>query len=188
MENFKRLFLAIHILPDENLKSHIKNLSSELLQERIKWVEIDNLHITIKFFGETEIIKIPSIIQNVNQSIYGKKPFEFIISKTGIFGSKYNPKVIWLGIENSENFTNLSNLIINNLKNIGFESDRQNFVPHLTIGRINNVSNIPYFQNIINKYNLKCIQKININNIYLYESKLYKNGPVYEKIEKFSLN
>ena len=49
----QRIFAAIKIVPDEELSKLIKRLQTALANEKIKWVEPWNLHITLKFFGET---------------------------------------------------------------------------------------------------------------------------------------
>ena len=83
--------------------------------------------------------KIPLIEETARESTAGFKPFNINIKNTGIFGSSYNPKVIWFGIEKSEILENLAENLLKNLDENGFLRDRQNFVPHLTIGRIKNV-------------------------------------------------
>ena len=71
---------------------------------------------------------------------------------------------------------------------IGFERDRQNFVPHLTIGRIKNVDDKKFFNQIIEKYATADIQKGNVTEIYLYESILRKEGPIYNVVKSFKLD
>ena len=175
----KRLFAAIKIHPSANYIRLFNEISSQLRHERIKWVEPENMHLTLKFLGETEEKQIPVIQQVLSNAADNVKPFTLKISNTSIFGSRYNPKVIWFGIEKSPELESLVQNIFAGLEKQGWESDRQNFVPHLTIGRIKELKDKPLFQNIIGKYNTVEIQEENVKEITLYESILRREGPLY---------
>ena len=114
-------------------------------------------------------------------------PFTLDFKKTGIFGSSYNPKVIWFGVEKSEILAILAENLLENLDKNGFSRDRQNFVPHLTVGRIKNVNNKQQFQNVIDQYKSSFIQKVQVESIILFESLLSPTGPQYKKVSEFSL-
>ena len=175
----KRLFAAIKIHPSANYIRLFNEISSSLQHERIKWVEPENMHLTLKFFGETDEKQIPAIINAIQASVLNINPFILHIENTGIFGSRYDPKVIWFGIDKQEELDNLVKNIFAELGKFGWQQDRQNFVPHLTIGRIKELKDKHLFQNIISKYNTIAIQEENVNEIILYESILRREGPLY---------
>jgi 2'-5' RNA ligase len=183
----KRIFAAIKIFPDENFLKLYYRLKSGLKHEKIKWVEPENIHITLKFFGETEETQINSIINVFNKATQDFKSFNPELENVGIFGSSYKPKVIWFGIKNNEQLIKLSNSVNENLIHIGYISDRQNFVPHLTVARIRFLNDKKLFQQIIDKNKTIKIQKIKVDKIYLLESILKREGPIYNVIEEFSL-
>jgi len=178
----KRLFAAIKIHPLARYISLFNEISSSLRHERIKWVEPENMHLTLKFFGETDETKIPAIRQSIETAVAQSKSFTLKIANTGIFGSRYDPKVIWFGIDKQEELDNLAKNIFSELGKIGWQQDRQNFVPHLTIGRIKGLKDKPLFQQIISKYNTVEIQEENVNKIILYESILRRERPLYKEV------
>ncbi len=180
----KRLFAAIKIHPSARYINVFNEISSSLRHERIKWVEPENTHLTLKFFGETDETKIPAIRQSIETAVAQSKPFTLKIANTGIFGTRYDPKVIWFGIEKQDELENLAQNIFNELAKCGWEKDRQNFVPHLTIGRIREVKDKSLFQQIISKYNTVEVQEENVTEIILYESILRREGSMY--VEVFS--
>ena len=49
----KRLFVAIKITPNDEFLKIFQELKQDLKHEKIRWVETRNLHLTLKFFGET---------------------------------------------------------------------------------------------------------------------------------------
>jgi 2'-5' RNA ligase len=175
----KRLFAAIKIHPSPNYLAVFNAVSSSLRHERIKWVEPQNMHLTLKFFGETDEKQIPDICKAVETTASQSKPFTLKIADTGIFGSRYDPKVIWFGIQKQTELDNLAKNLFAVLENCGWKSDRQNFVPHLTIGRIKELKDKPLFQQIISKYSTVDIQEEKVTEVTLYESILRPEGPLY---------
>ena len=175
----KRLFVAIKIHPSENYTNVYKQILSSLRHERIKWVEPENMHLTIKFLGETDETKIPALKLALQQGARFSKSFTMKIENTGIFGSRYDPKVVWFGIEKRPELDTLAKNIFAELQKCGWQPDRQNFVPHLTIGRIKEIRDKPLFQKIISNFSLRHIQEENVTEIVLYESILRREGPEY---------
>jgi 2'-5' RNA ligase len=178
----KRLFAAIKIHPSASYIRLFNEISSSLYHERIKWVEPENMHLTLKFFGETDEIQIPVIRQAIETAVSQSEPFTIKIANTGIFGSRYDPKVIWFGIETQAKLETLAQNIFTEIAKCGWEMNRQNFVPHLTIGRIKVLKDKPLFQKIISKYNTVEIQEEKVTEIILYESILRREGPLYVKV------
>ena len=184
----KRLFVAVKIHPSPELLQVYYGLKKDLALEKIKWVEENNLHLTLKFLGNTYSSLMDTIIETLEVVASETSPFEMDIRNPGIFGSRYNPRVIWLGIEKSPQLTDLADKVLDGLDKAGFPRDRQNFVPHLTIGRIKHIREKKHLKNTIEKYQGKPLQKVLIKEFYLYESILMREGPVYKVIKKFTLS
>ncbi|MCK4568818.1 MAG: RNA 2',3'-cyclic phosphodiesterase [Bacteroidales bacterium] len=183
----KRLFAAIKIHPDEVFLKRYYAIKKALKDEKIKWVNPENIHITLKFFGETPEHHIPGINVALRHASKEVTPFDLVLQNTGIFGSSYNPRVIWFGIEPHDRVVLLSQSILEELEGIGIKRDRQNFVPHLTVARIKNLEDKKFFQMVIDKNKEGFIQKEEVNEFHLFESILQPEGPKYELIETFDL-
>jgi 2'-5' RNA ligase len=149
-----------------------------------KWVEIYNIHITLKFLGETSEDLISSISEELFLIKEKFSAFNIDISNIGIFGSSYAPKVIWIGVEN-EILKKLGNDVIETMGKVGFIADRQNFVPHITLGRIKKLEDKTYFQKLMESNKEKYLQTIYVDKFHLIESILHKTGPVYKIIETY---
>ncbi len=183
----KRLFVAVKIHPSPELLQVYYALKKSLALEKIKWVEEDNFHLTLKFIGNTYTSQIDRIVETLETVASGTFSFEMNIQNPGIFGSRYNPRVIWLGIENNPQLIDLADKVLDGLDEAGFPRDRQNFVPHLTIGRIKYIRDKKNLRNTIEKHHGKYLQKVEVKEFYLYESILMREGPVYKVIRKFTL-
>ena len=182
----KRLFVALKIEPNNTFITLYNNLKDLWQEHTIKWVPLNNIHLTLHFFGETDESLIPLISEQLKEAVHNISTFEINISNFGIFGSSYKPRVIWMNINPNENIKVLSQNISNNLSKIGYTADRQNFVPHLTIGRIKSIKDKQLFQKQLDEVKCKFIQQTSLHKMYLFESILGSKGASYHIIETFN--
>jgi 2'-5' RNA ligase len=183
----KRIFIAIKIEPEEKLMKMISSYKSALSRDNIKWINPDNIHITIVFLGDTEDTLIASIIRMLIEKCEKSGRFELIIKGTGVFKNLNDPRIIWTGIEKSEKLINLSELIQNGLTEIGIKTESRPFNPHLTMGRIKHLKPGNNLKELIGRYKEMEFQKVSVNEVILFESKLHSTGPEYIPIRKFVL-
>jgi RNA 2',3'-cyclic 3'-phosphodiesterase len=183
----KRLFAALDIKPGKEFIDTYAELRKRLKHERITWVGINNMHLTLKFFGETDGRSISSISTALDKGAHMVPPFNLCFNKTGSFGSSYNPKVIWLGAEDQPILNRLFEMLKVELEKEGFEYDRQNFVPHLTLGRVRNISDKRFYQQVMDDFRDAFLLEQEIAALHLYESDLTPTGPVYTQLYKVVL-
>jgi RNA 2',3'-cyclic 3'-phosphodiesterase len=184
----KRLFAAVKIQPSAEFLKTYNSLKSGLRFARITWVKPESIHVTLKFFGETMENRIPDINRILGEVAGHHQPFISELVNVGIFGSSYNPKVIWFGIDKAEPLKKLGDDVLKSVENIGWEPDRQNFVPHLTIGRIKDVPDKHLFQSVIDIHKKTRMQDLRVSEFHLYESILTREGPIYKVLENFKLS
>jgi RNA 2',3'-cyclic 3'-phosphodiesterase len=183
----KRLFAAVKIIPTPEFLKTYNSLKSGLHFARITWVKSESIHVTLKFFGETEENRISDISKILHEVAGLHQPFTSELVNVGIFGSSYDPKVIWFGMENAEPLKGLANDVLKAVETIGWERDRQNFVPHLTIGRIKYIPDKHLFQSIIDIHKKTWMQEIQVSEFSLFQSTLTREGPIYKVLETFKL-
>jgi 2'-5' RNA ligase len=183
----KRLFAAIKIDPDKAFLNQFNEIQKRLQHEKIKWVENYNIHVTLKFFGETEEEKIPEIERVLGDVAANTTMFSLALQNLGIFGSSHDPRIVWAGIEPYDNLKSTMKLIRDKLEVIGYIPDRQNLVPHLTLGRIKFIKDKKLFQQIIDQNKNISSTEMIVDRIILFESILKKEGPVYLAIQTFQL-
>lgn len=182
----KRLFAAARIQPAETFIRHTERMKNALFADKINWVEYRNLHLTLKFFGETPDERIPAISDALRKAALSPA-FKLHISGIGIFGSNYDPRVIWYAIQDEGKLTSLVKSVMENLKTAGYEPDRQNYVPHLTIGRIRHIRDKQFFQHWLDQYKSVELQSAEISEFHLFESLLHTDGPEYRVLETYPL-
>ncbi|MEZ5198210.1 MAG: RNA 2',3'-cyclic phosphodiesterase [Bacteroidales bacterium] len=183
----KRIFVAVKVNSSPQLIQVFNQIKLELKRDKINWVDSRNIHVTLKFIGETHESRIPEIVTVLEEVGRNHSPFEFELKNIGLFGSSYNPRVLWMGIQKASSLIELANDVLECMDGIGFVRDRQNFVPHLTLGRIKRIDHKNHFQSIIDKYRHFDIQVQIVRSFYLIESVLRPSGPEYKILHTFDL-
>ena len=76
-------------------------LQRELREERIRWTRLENLHLTVEFFGETDEERIPELERALAEAAGQTPPFAMKIGGLGMFGGARHPRVLWMGVESA---------------------------------------------------------------------------------------
>lgn len=182
--NEKRLFIAITVPEDSSIVSLSDNLKTCLSKDKINWVKTCNLHLTLKFLGDTQVSLIPEILSAIDEITKQYDKFTASIDELGIFGSKYSPKVIWVKANPEKRFNQIFETLSQHLSQIGIRKTSENFVSHVTLGRIKHLQDVKYFQSCISKYKNGKSFSFSVDNIILFESKLTPKGPEYSVVGK----
>ncbi len=183
----KRLFIAIKIEAGTALNGLLTDLKALLRSESIKWVDIQNIHVTLAFLGDTDERKIIPLKEMMKERCSGSGEFEFTLAGTGVFKSFRDPRVIWAGITESEKLYRLNAIITGGLKSAGFTFDEKPFSPHLTLGRIRSLKDPENLKQVLDRYRLTEFQVVSVREVILFESILTQSVPVYKSLARFSL-
>jgi len=182
----KRLFCAIKIKPNEAIRDALNTFREELYGERINWVAPANLHITLKFFGDTPGKEEDNIINALEQAAARANLFSFQLKGCGTFGNPRMPRVIWLGIHESDGLKALYHNVNRALEPMGYQPDRKLFVPHLTIGRIKHLEDNVLLKDLLAEHDQLAFGRVAIDRFYLFQSILRPEGPEYRIIQEFA--
>jgi 2'-5' RNA ligase len=183
-----RTFIAVNLNPE--IKEYLTSLQANLNVPgiKVKWVEKNNLHLTMKFLGyisleQTELIK--SELKEI-----GSRYSPFIIrlsSNIGVFPTYKMPRIIWVGIkEGISELKELYNSIENKLSNKGFPRENKDFSGHITIGRVKFIRDKTNFIQILKRIEVNNFTQ-EVGSIDLMESKFTPSGPTYNVTAKFPL-
>lgn len=183
----KRLFLAIRIPIDEEISSYLSEYQRQFGFAKMRWVEDKYLHLTLKFFGNTDIKTSQEIQKSLEKVLKYTPKFTFSISKLSVFGSKNAPTVLWWGVFEEEFVKNLASILQNEFDKIGLFADRQNFVPHITLARIIKTNSRQFFQKQLKRFSKFDSIEIAVDRIVLLESKLTNKNPEYIQVAEYKL-
>lgn len=183
----KRIFIGIKIDPDKNFKKLITSIREELSGETVKWTDLENIHITLAFLGETHEDKLEGINGMLKEKCEGQGGFEISLKGFGVFKNLRDPKVFWAGLYQSDKLSALQASIVEGLNELGITVEDRPFSPHLTLGRIKHIQDIDKLKVLLLKYHSTDIQRINVSEVILYESILRQEGPLYMALRVFKL-
>lgn len=180
-----RCFIAIN-LPEE-MKEYLFGLETKIAKffnnsDRYKFVEKDNLHLTLKFLGdidEKSLKWITERLSNVNFESY-----EIILKDINVFKHNNKVRVIFVECE-SDKKTELLHYEIDNILYPKFSKDNR-FKEHITLCRVKRIYNSEKFEKELKKIKVEN-KKFNVKSFYLMKSHLTKFGPRYYVIAKFNL-
>lgn len=187
-----RTFLAVTI-PLE-IKNKIEKFIEEFKYEtdkkrsNVKWVKIENIHITIYFFGNVGNQDLSILSNKLSEIGNTYPPFEISIKGVSAFPKPESPRVIWCGIIDNSNTLRKTNGFVRDIirdNNLNVDIDNREFSPHLTIGRVKG----RYCDSLVKKIitsELREFGNFTINELVLFSSTLTKYGPIYNEIERYS--
>jgi len=175
----KRLFTAVHIPPTDPITDALGHFRAELEGSKINWVSPSNMHLTLKFFGDTPMRDEPPIKDALEAAGKEVRPFTFRIKGCGTFGNPRMPRVIWLGIEHADGLITLYDTINKHLKPLGHKPDKKVFVPHLTIARVKHLTNHDALEELLAEYAEEDFGEVTVDRFTLYQSILRPQGPEY---------
>ncbi len=146
-----------------------------------KFVEPENIHLTLKFLGEIE----PSLVDQASQIVkeIGFQPFSARIEGTGVFPNLRRPRVIWAGITGG--VTQLAEIwkdVDTGLSRLGFERERRGFSPHITIGRVRSGRNRDKLVEEISSLSDFVFGDLQVDRVVLKKSVLTPRGPIYSTL------
>src|SRR5262249_41477716 len=102
----------------------------------VKWVEPENLHWTLQFLGEVELVEIPSVCSAVSSAVSEVDSFDLEARGAGAFPAPDRPRTLWIGAgAGAQAMIALHAAIQRKLNRLGYHAEQRRFVPHITLGR-----------------------------------------------------
>ncbi len=182
-----RCFIAINL--DEKLKRDLYHATEELRDMKcdVKWVPMENLHITLKFLGDTPEECIPKISERLAVASGSRTPFRMKLHAAGVFPDRRRPTVVWIDILDSRELIKLYNKVEESLVTIGFKEDNKPFTPHLTIGRVRSPKGSAPLVTMVETLKENDFGIIEVEKISLMKSNLKPSGAQYTSVAEYYL-
>lgn len=182
MNDSVRAFLSIDI-GDSNLLSKINGVQSRLDQDaaKMKLVSTENIHFTIKFFGDTSPARLDEIRKSLKDIKFN--PFTIKLEGVGVFPALRRPRIIWIGVtRNSEKLQKLKRRIDDSIRALGYTPERSEYTPHATIARVRHVRNKRDIVSCIDGLSDVTIGEMTISSVSMKKSTLTSSGPIYDTL------
>jgi 2'-5' RNA ligase len=183
-----RTFIAINL--DDAIKDAIREKTAPVreVDAKIKWVEKQNLHLTLRFLGEVKPETVPRIDDAMRKSCEGIAPFDMVLKGAGCFPERGRPRVVWVAVEDgADTAKRIAERLRKELSGLPVKPDDKAFKAHITIGRIKKVGDRDAFHATLENLKELFLGSQTINTIELMESQLTPGGPIYSVSSRIPL-
>jgi len=192
-----RTFIAINVPPAvldtiTRIQNRFKSLGLHA-----SWVKPGNIHLTLKFLGDTDPDRISGIQNKLTETLAPFEPFRLSLDSAGVFPDTKNPRILWVGLKDGDGTLKvLQTAIEKALESVGFPVEQRPYSPHLTLARIRSPWGIKSpkgkkeLKDELDALNLQGIdhRPFEVGDIHLYESQLTPKGSIYTVLANFKLN
>jgi 2'-5' RNA ligase len=181
----KRLFIAADISGEaRNLAAGlIASLKADFPVKGVSWARPENLHVTLKFLGDTDEGTEAKLIDALSGISGSALPFQLQLGKPELLGKR----VISIAVRSDSNAVfSLEMAIGTELEKLGYEREGRRYHPHLTLARIRQPQNAT---DLCERFKQTQIEPLSfeVRGIVLYESELGAGGSVYGVVRRFNL-
>jgi RNA 2',3'-cyclic 3'-phosphodiesterase len=181
-----RLFFAFEL--PAPIKSELSALLRQLRQLQpsgVKWVEPENLHITLQFLDEVDEADIGDLDDFFTKAIQEYSPVD-VRSTSFEFVPGQHPRLVWarFSTEQRHIFT-LPAKIVHYLEALGYTPDKKPLKLHVTLGRFQTEPK-PALVSFLLSHRLQQ-NSGRIEEISLYKSTLRPQGPIYTTLYEYAL-
>lgn len=182
-----RAFLSLDI-ENEDVMREMLRAQEEIAKTGadVKFVESQNLHFTVKFFGEVPESQVEEIDRRI-RSVELKR-LEVEVVGVGAFPDSRNPRVVWAGVSPSDVavVAGIAEAIIKAVDGIG-EPEDHNYHPHITLGRVRSGRNKQALARYIEGNRERAFGTSPIRTLKLRSSTLTPRGSKYTDVRVYQL-
>ena len=179
-----RLFVALQIPASvrENLAAMIEEMRS--IAPEAKRVRPENLHVTLKFLGETPPEKLDAL-RVALAAVRTTEPLHLRFHGVGFFPNDKHPRVFWAGLTSSPDLALLAHEIDMAAATLGFAPETRTFTPHLTLARFSQPVISPQLRAAAEKSATREFGTLNTATFHLIQSTLKPTGAEYTTLQSF---
>lgn len=153
---------------------------------KMKLVEAENIHMTLKFLGEVAEEKVVEIADKLS-FLEGEAKLNLTVKGLGVFPNLSRINVIWAGVDNGEKTVALQQMVDSKLVGLGFAREER-FHPHYTLVRVKHVEDGERLRSfLMERKNLE-FGRYTVGSVRLMASELQEEGPVYATVREYGLS
>jgi RNA 2',3'-cyclic 3'-phosphodiesterase len=93
-----RLFIALEL--SEKQRHELAKFQAGFKNQfkGVRWIKPENMHLTLKFIGETDQAGVNSITDAMDHVVQTEQPLETVYSSCGVFPSPAGARILWVGL------------------------------------------------------------------------------------------
>jgi 2'-5' RNA ligase len=179
-----RAFIAVNISPE--ILSRIKDVADEMQQSiegvPVRWVPIENIHLTLKFLGDVSISNLEYLKKILSLAGKTHRACEISVGGLGAYPNSHRPRVLWIGMKAPQALMLLQHTLEVETEKLGYDREGRPFSPHLTIGRVSRNAtgrDIHRLATLLEELKVGFLGVAIAGQVHLYQSDLGSKGAKY---------
>jgi RNA 2',3'-cyclic 3'-phosphodiesterase len=172
-----RIFAALDLPDDiaERLLPLMKGVGGA------KWRPRENLHLTLRFFGEVPEPVADDIDAALGEVAEVNGPFDLQLKGAGSFGGA-DPHALWIGARESAGLTKLAKDCERAARRAGLKPEAHKFTPHVTVAYLSNapLDRVFAFEQRLGLFETPPFR---VERFGLYSSQVRKSAPSLYRLE-----
>lgn len=184
-----RVFCAVELSKNlrSRLRDHIEGLREAVPEAAASWTRVENIHLTLKFFGNVDLGRIAAISDAASRAVREFSSFKIGVGGTGVFPKLNRPQVLWIGVSDpSGQLSSLQKQLENECAKKGFEKEDRAYRPHLTIARLRKPEGARQLAEAHLKMEFK-LAELDLKELVVFRSELSSKGSRYTSIAQHKL-
>jgi 2'-5' RNA ligase len=178
-----RIFLALDL--DDDIRSGLIRIRDkiDLGGAKVKWVDPEQLHITLKFLGDIADDTVRQVHLVAQQVARQMSPFKFRVRNVLCVPSGGPVRMFWAGVEDAgDSMKSLHGVLDEAMGGLNFRREDREFSPHITLARVKFAPNPQQIRRTVQAVSGADFGVQLVEELVVYSSQLTPSGPVYSAI------
>lgn len=184
-----RTFIAIEL--DGAVRRRVAALQDALADDApdVKWVEPENLHLTLLFLGEVDDRDLPAVCKACQLAAGGLPEFNVTVEGAGCFPNPRRPRVLWIGVGlGRDEVVAVHDALEGPLLDLGcYRREERKFTPHITLGRVKGERAAGDLGPALTRHRAWSAGELAVTEIHVMGSRLTPHGPEYTVLGRAKL-
>jgi len=176
-----RTFIAIDL--GKPIRDRLVALQQALARAgtEVKWVEPENMHLTLLFLGEVDMLDVPKVCEAVADGSRQQPAFAVNVETAGCFPNPRRPRILWAGVgQGVLEVCALHDLLEAPLLALGcYRREERKYTPHITLGRVRSEGPTDKLSSALAKQAAWQGGETLVREVHVMGSELTADGPVY---------
>ena len=150
----------------------------------LRWEPRERYHLTLQFLGP--VGELTPVVDGLGAALRDQDAFSFQLGGAGAFPKPGRARVVWMGAAvGGPDLAGLAAAVAGGLRPLGYEPDRKDLHPHLTLARLKVPVDVSDVLAAIGPEPVE--ETFRVGEVVLYQSELSSKGPTYTALERFPL-
>jgi 2'-5' RNA ligase len=184
-----RTFLAIDL--GQSVRDRCVSLQETLARTgvEVKWVEEENLHVTLLFLGEVDEREVPALCKAVADTCTQHDVFTMSVESLGCFPNPRRPRTLWVAVgKGNAEVCALHDALEVPLLELGcYRREERQYTPHITLGRVKGDRPATQLAGALTKQAKWRAGEVEVRELQVKSSKLTPDGPEYTTLSRARL-